>query len=240
MEQKKPFNPHDHVTQIKTREGSKDYLPVQYRLVWFREQYPHGSIETEMLHLDVDKETEEETFGWNSETRRSERITKRAQGFVVFRATVKDGEGGVAHGTKSEKAASFPDYIEKCETGAIGRALAALGFGTQFAPELNEEHRIVDTPVEQSRPTQQVQATNKQTTPLPPPQQSQQENQPTQGKVEMASEELMKQLQAYASQFGDRVPSTMPKDLAEKKKAAYVERAKRQPQKGPVEVKRAS
>ncbi|HET8912404.1 MAG TPA: hypothetical protein VFN23_13115 [Ktedonobacteraceae bacterium] len=144
----RPFNPNEHLTQIKTREGARDYLPVQWRLVWFREQYPHGSIETEMLHLDIDRETEEETFGWNSETRRSERITKRANGFVVFRATVKDGEGGVASGTKSEKAASFPDYIEKAETGAIGRALAALGFGTQFAPELNEEHRIVDAPVE--------------------------------------------------------------------------------------------
>ncbi len=45
---------------------------------------------------------------------------------------------------------SFSDYIEKAETGAIGRALAALGYGTQFAPEFNEEHRIVDSPVERT------------------------------------------------------------------------------------------
>ena len=49
-----------------------------------------------------------------------------------------------------EKAASFPDYVEKAETGAIGRALAALGYGTQFAPELNEQHRIVDSPVDRA------------------------------------------------------------------------------------------
>ena len=142
------FNPNEHVIQLKSRDGAKDYLPVQWRLVWFREQCPHGTIETEMLHLDLDRVTEEETFVWNNEKRRSEKVVKQANGFVLFKATVKDGKGGMATGTKSEKAASFPDYIEKAETGAIGRALAALGYGTQFAPELSEEHRIVDSPVD--------------------------------------------------------------------------------------------
>jgi hypothetical protein len=142
-----PFNPNLHLMQIKNRNGSQDYLPVQWRLVWFRELCPDGTIETEMLHLDLDRETEEETYAWNNETRRSEKVTKRAQGIAVFRATVKDGKGGCATGTKSEKAASFPDYIEKAETGAIGRALAALGYGTQFAPEMDERERIVDAPV---------------------------------------------------------------------------------------------
>src|SRR5436309_11355512 len=141
------FNPNDHIMQIKNKNGSADYLPVQWRLVWFREQCPEGTIETEMLHIDLDRETEEDAFAWNNETRRSEKIVKRANGLAVFRAVVKDGKGGIATGTKSEKAASFPDFIEKAETGAIGRALAALGFGTQFAPELDEQHRIVDSPV---------------------------------------------------------------------------------------------
>jgi hypothetical protein len=144
------FNPSDHLIQIKNRNGSADYLPVQFRLIWFREQCPQGSIETEMLHLDLDRETEDEQYQWNNETRRSEKVVKRANGIAVFRATVKDGKGGVATGTKSEKAASFSDFIEKAETGSIGRALASLGFGTQFAPELDEEHRIVDAPVETS------------------------------------------------------------------------------------------
>lgn len=146
------FNPNDHLMQIKNRNGSADYLPVQWRLVWFREQCPEGSIETEMLHLDLDRETEEEGYAWNNDTRRSEKVTKRANGLAVFRATVRDGKGGIATGTKSEKAASFPDYIEKAETGAIGRALAALGYGTQFAPDLDEQHRIVDAPVDRGTP----------------------------------------------------------------------------------------
>ncbi len=146
------FNPNDHLVQIKNRNGSADYLPVQWRLVWFREQCPEGTIETEMLHLDLDRETEEEGYVWNNDARRSEKVIKRANGLAVFRAIVKDGKGGIGTGTKSERAASFPDYIEKAETGSIGRALAALGYGTQFAPDLDEQHRIVDAPVDRGTP----------------------------------------------------------------------------------------
>lgn len=145
-----PFEPREHLMQIPNKNGKADYLPVQWRLVWFREQCPDGVIETEMVHLDLDRETEEEGYAWNAETRRSEKVMKRANGLAIFRATVRDGKGGTATGTKSEKAAAFPDFIEKAETGAIGRALAALGYGTQFAPELNEEHRIVDAPAERT------------------------------------------------------------------------------------------
>ncbi|GAC1468926.1 MAG: hypothetical protein PVS3B3_24810 [Ktedonobacteraceae bacterium] len=144
------FNKDEHIMQIKSSKGSSDYLPVAWRLVWFREKYPQGSIETEMLLLDLDKEVQEEAYVWNAEKRKSEKVTKLAKGIAIFRAIVKDGQGGVATGTKQENAASFPDYIEKAETGSIGRALAALGYGTQFAPDFDEEHRIVDSPVERA------------------------------------------------------------------------------------------
>ena len=142
------FNANEHLIQICSGQTSKDYLPVQWRLVWFRSVFPQGSIETELLHVDMDRDTEEEFFVWNAERRRSEKVVKQAKGFCIFHAVVKDGVGGIATGTKSEKAASFPDFIEKAETGAIGRALAALGYGTQFAPELDEMPRIVDSPVD--------------------------------------------------------------------------------------------
>lgn len=141
------FNPREHLITIKSRQGSSEYLPVQWRLVWFRTACPDGTIETEIVHLDVDKETEEEIYVWNNEKRRSEKSIKTAKGIAICRATVKDGKGGMATGTKMETAASFPDYLEKAETSAIGRALAALGYGTQFAPELYEGDRIVDSPV---------------------------------------------------------------------------------------------
>lgn len=148
------FNPREHLINIKNRQGAAEYLPVQWRLVWFRQECPQGTIETELVHLDIDKETEEEAFVWNAEKRRSEKVIKTAKGLAVFRATVKDGKGGIATATKMERCASFPDYLEKAETGAIGRALAALGYGTQFtADELDEAHRIVDSPVERTSPS---------------------------------------------------------------------------------------
>ncbi|MGE3262026.1 MAG: hypothetical protein AB7K68_09625 [Bacteriovoracia bacterium] len=101
----------------------KDYLEVKYRLVWFREEHPQWSIETEFLSMDD----------------RS----------ACARAVVRDETGRIiATSHKAETAGNFPDFMEKAETGAIGRALALIGFGTQFcADELDEGDRIVDAPV---------------------------------------------------------------------------------------------
>lgn len=102
----------------------KDYLEVKFRLVWFREEHPDWAIETEILSA-----TENSAYA---------------------RAIVKDEEGRViATSHKFETKQGFHDFIEKAETGAIGRALALIGYGTQFcADELDEGDRIVDAPVE--------------------------------------------------------------------------------------------
>lgn len=101
----------------------KEYLEVKYRLVWFREDHADWAIETELLSV-----TDQSAYA---------------------RATVKDQEGRViATSHKFETKQGFPDFIEKAETGAIGRALALIGYGTQFcADELDEGSRIVDAPV---------------------------------------------------------------------------------------------
>src|SRR5262245_57400774 len=105
-----------------------EYLEVKWRLVWFRERYPHGAVETEFLHLDWD------------------------QGLAICKATVGDGEGGLATGTGTETRKGFEDFVEKSETRAIGRALAALGIGTQFVgAELDEGDHIADAPVVSSQ-----------------------------------------------------------------------------------------
>jgi hypothetical protein len=143
------FNPREHLITIKNRQGGvSDYLPVQWRLVWFRTEFPEGSIETEVVIIDLDRVVEAEQFVWNAEKRRNEKIVKAGKGFACFKATVRTGQGGSASATGSESAVDFGDFIEKAETKAIGRALAGLGFGTQFAPELNEGQRIVDAPVD--------------------------------------------------------------------------------------------
>lgn len=153
------FNPNEHITKLPryTKDSSgnsikveDDYLEVKWRLVWFRSAYPQGTIETEELCVDLDREISVERSKWVN--RKKEIYTVTAKGYARYRATVLTGEGGKATGTKSESAVDFPDFCEKAETGAIGRALAALGFGTQFTgDELQESHRIVDAPVQSDK-----------------------------------------------------------------------------------------
>lgn len=100
----------------------KEYLEVKYRLVWFREDHPDWAIETELISVtDVS---------------------------AYAKATIRDEKGRIiATSHKFESIQGFPDFIEKAETGAIGRALALIGYGTQFcADELDEGKRIVDAP----------------------------------------------------------------------------------------------
>ncbi|MCW5933987.1 MAG: hypothetical protein KIT45_06755 [Fimbriimonadia bacterium] len=114
------FNPRDHLIKVK---GGQEYLPVSARLVWFRDERPEWSIETEPHLIDLDKRV------------------------AVFRSTVRDEQGRViATATKMETGSDFGDFLEKAETGSVGRALAMCGFGTQFAPELLEGERLVDSP----------------------------------------------------------------------------------------------
>lgn len=106
--------------------SGKDYLPVPFRLVWMRDEKPLWGISTEVIE---------------------------AAGYTMVRATVTDETGRVI--ASAHKALTvggkFPP-IEKAETGAMGRALGAAGFGTQFG-ELDEEEPgvmggIADSPVD--------------------------------------------------------------------------------------------
>src|SRR5258708_5929144 len=154
------FDPIQHMLKLKSKDGTKDYLPVAWRLVWFRLECQGGTIDTEELQVDLDREVSMEVSAWNNETRRSEKVVKMAKGYARYKAVVTDGKGARATGTKSESAVNFADYIEKAETGAIGRALAALGYGTQFTgDELDEGvERLADAPVEQKSPKSNGQA----------------------------------------------------------------------------------
>jgi hypothetical protein len=97
-------------------QGGRLYLPAAQRLVWFRDECPDWGITTEMIEGGQEA------------------------GFATVRATVSNPEGRViASGLKTETRQDFPaGWVEKAETGAIARALAVAGFGTQFSPELDE------------------------------------------------------------------------------------------------------
>ena len=78
-------------------------------------------------------------------------VEQLADKAVVMKATITDNWGNViATARKKETEAGFPDYIEKAETGAIGRALAMCGYGTLQAPEFDEQDRLADAPVEKN------------------------------------------------------------------------------------------
>lgn len=123
------FEPAKYLVNLN---GRGEYLEVKWRLLWLRTEHPEASIETELVRLE-DQD-------------------------AVFKARVTIPGGGSATGYGSESAGDFRDFLEKAETKAIGRALAALGYGTQFCQDhefgggnimaSNGQMRIVDAPVD--------------------------------------------------------------------------------------------
>src|SRR5258708_6253420 len=106
------FDYKPHLMDLK----GKKYLPVAPRIAWLREEHPDAHIETSLIEMD---------------------LTSR---MAIFRAVVTIPEGGSATGYGSQTEKSFPlGWVEKAETKAIGRAIAALGYGTLMALELDEE-----------------------------------------------------------------------------------------------------
>lgn len=139
----KPFDASKYLSDLNGR----DYLEVKWRLLWLRTEHPDAIIETELV--------------------------KQGAEMALFRARVAIPEAGSATGWGSETAEDFGDYIEKAETKALGRALAALGYGTQFCEDFafsserkpgerrggsrprrstnGKEARVVDSPVAEPR-----------------------------------------------------------------------------------------
>ena len=126
------YDPNQHMLSLK----GKDYLTVQNRLLWFvrdqRELIMRGLatmpyiIRTELVEHDRDA------------------------GYAQFRTYVRDVLGNEATMYGSETMRDFGDYAEKASTKSLGRALAMLGYGTQFAAEMDEGERVVDSPANAS------------------------------------------------------------------------------------------
>jgi hypothetical protein len=103
------FDPKRHVIKVQGRQ----YLPVSARLIWFREEHPDWGIVTEIVEINNEEK------------------------YAIFRATIFNEEGRlISSATKKEDIKGFGDYIEKAETGSVGRALAMCGYGAQFEPDL--------------------------------------------------------------------------------------------------------
>jgi len=117
------INVNEYLIDLK----GKKYLPVAPRIAWFREEKPGWRINTELVECK-----QENNFG-----------------LAVFKCEVLNEEGQVVSTDYgSETISDFRDFFEKAETKAIGRALAALGYGTLFALELDEGEALADAPQE--------------------------------------------------------------------------------------------
>ncbi|HVF98209.1 MAG TPA: hypothetical protein VND68_00070, partial [Chloroflexia bacterium] len=121
-----PFDP----TQYLSNFDGREYLEVKWRLLWLRSEHPDARMATEIVQHNEEG------------------------GFALFRAEVEIPGGGKATGWGSETVRDFHDYIEAAETKALGRALAALGYGTQFCQDFDFSanarpgtSQVVDAPV---------------------------------------------------------------------------------------------
>lgn len=102
-------------------QKGKPYVQVKDRIKAFRTLEPNGSIVTEILSLQ--------------------------DGMVVMKATVSDEDGkvlgtGIAYEVEGVGFVNKTSFIENCETGAVGRALAMLGIGITDSIASAEEIQI--------------------------------------------------------------------------------------------------
>ena len=96
-----------------------DYVQVNERVEKFYEKYPQGSIQTEIVHLK--------------------------DGMVIFKAYAyrdkEDTKPCIGHAYEKEGSSFInkSSYIENCETSAVGRALAMMGFEIKKSIASREE-----------------------------------------------------------------------------------------------------
>lgn len=126
------FNPADFTRQLPNEDGTMSlYLDVKYRLLWFRLHRPNGKIEPEIIHVD-DKSAVVccKLYADRNDAPDQYLAKSSAQRFVT-----QDRFGD--------------RYLETAETAAMGRVLAAAGYGTQFcgaSDMLGED--VVDAPMD--------------------------------------------------------------------------------------------
>lgn len=110
--QTRAFDAPAHMRKIRTRQGMQDYLDVKWRVAWLRAEFPTAQVVTEQVEGNEDH--------------------------ARFKCTITLPNGAISTGHGSETLQDFPDFYEKAETKAIGRACAVLGYGTDAATDFDD------------------------------------------------------------------------------------------------------
>ena len=107
------------MTKLKTVQiKGKDYVEVNTRLKYFRQNYKDWSLESEIVNM--------------------------TEHSIIIKAIVKNSDGriiatGLAHEDKRDGYINKTSHIENCETSAWGRALGNLGIGIDSSVASYEE-----------------------------------------------------------------------------------------------------
>lgn len=126
------FNPADFTRQLPNDDGSMSlYLDVKYRLLWFRLHNPNGKIDTEIVHVD-------------------EKCAVVSCKLYADRSDPADQYVAKSSAQRFATQERYGDrYLETAETAAMGRVLAAAGYGTQFCGATDMlGSDVVDAPLE--------------------------------------------------------------------------------------------
>lgn len=109
------FNPADFTRQLPNEDGTMSlYLDVKYRLLWFRLHRPNGKIDSEIIHVD-------------------DKSAVVCCKLYADRGDALDQYVAKSSAQRFVTQERFGDrYLETAETAAMGRVLAAAGYGTQF------------------------------------------------------------------------------------------------------------
>ncbi|NPV89216.1 MAG: hypothetical protein HPY50_00385 [Firmicutes bacterium] len=137
----KQFNPAEHLTTLVKKRKVKDaatgqerwveektlYLETKWRLMWFRSVFPDGFIDTKEIEVTDEYARIEAT---------------------VYDHDPDDGGRRLGKGRRQVWAADTKYFVSTAETLAIGRALSAAGFGSQFCDDFSEDDlNIADSPI---------------------------------------------------------------------------------------------
>ena len=117
MSEQKPYNPHDHLVKIRSKDGAqKDYYPAAWRLYELTLRYPNANFSSEIMLLDVERN------------------------LVVVKCRLYLGASYEQSDKKTEamKSGSL-STLDKVETAAKARCARDFGISTELALEWDKD-----------------------------------------------------------------------------------------------------